>query len=294
MRHFLEAERLKNLGHRPPSSNGEQDASLKMPPPNTTEAVTHHSTPAKKHGPGSDYFGDNYGLVVLSALSLSFDQLAEHFARTNKPILDVGASVSTLAIEGTFRDIPIYGTDLKLNDMRAGVLSGIERRVSKLKEAYLEANTFPVGFDCFPISETAWKERVAHGIKLVDSRMSQCTASEILLPNGTRADDRHFSITLSHHAVPKYSDMKTFFAKELPELLRVTNDRLYLFPLASFFSKDTVIHAPGSDGRKRLESIARDNGFSLEVQRSPTYEGDPKKEPGFNMVGIFVRHNNLR
>jgi hypothetical protein len=119
--------------------------------------------------------------------------------------------------------------------------------------------------------------------------MVECCASEITLPNGKRADDRYFSTVLSHHAVPKFSNREEFLTQELPELLRVTDDRLHLFPLITAGPGDGLIHIPGSAGRRQVEEVAREAGFSLEVKVSPTCVGC-QKDPGFDMLGIFVRH----
>jgi len=291
----MEAARLANSGYISPPSGTERDTSLKMPPANTTEGTTQNSTNLQTKGASRSYFGSNCGQVVLSALDLNFNKLEEIFVRTNKPILDVGASASTLAIEGVFRHIPIFGTDGEFNKIRPGLLRNMEIAIAELAEPYIGVRDFPSGFKCDHIPITDWEECVRHGIRLVDSRMSECTASEILLPTGKRARDREFSYTLSHHAVPKYSESaETFLSKELPELLRVTNDRLHLFPLAFHFLPNQHIHVPGSEGRKNLERVAKENGFSLEVLPSPTFEGDPAKQPGLNMLGIFVRRNNLK
>lgn len=290
----LHEHRNQLLGGRPADQRYAQDSSLTLPALPPGEQTSKEPSAKERRTSPESFFGDTVAEVALPALDLNFKQLEQLHIRTYKPILDVGASYSTVAIEGTFRHVPIHGTDLKYNTTRFGLLKGMESRVSKLARYYREAAARSAGFECYSIPETAWEDCVQQGLKLVDSRMVECRASKILLPDGKEAPNRSFSTVLSHHAVPKYSLREEFLTKELPELLRVTDDRLHLFPLLTAGPGDCLIHIPGSEGRRELERVAREAGFSLEVKVSPTCLGGPPKEPGFDMLGIFVRRRSSR
>ena len=144
--------------------------------------------------------------------------------------LDVGASFSTVALQATFHSIPIYSTDLRCDTNRHVFLSNILRGIEPFKERYSASGRLPEGFACYPIEPHEWQACLQHGIKQVSERMVQCAADRILTPSGSRAPDRSFSVVFSHHAVPKYSNTESFLKAELPELLRVTDRELRLFP----------------------------------------------------------------
>lgn len=269
MRHYLEAQRLRNLGAFPSAEAIRDTSPIKLPARPASHDPSQEPSADLRRARPEIFMGNTFAEEVLTALDLSFHKIDQSYRTSFKPALDVGASCSTVAIEGTLRGIQIHATDLRYNKTRVGTLFNIQNRALLLGKYYQEGHKLPPGFSCHPIPETAWEECVKQGIKLVDSRMVECKASDILLPNGGKAPDRYFSTVFSHHAVPKYSARDVFLNTELKELLRVTDERLVIFPLVTAGPGDPLIHIPGSEGHNRLRMVAQEAGFSLEIKPSP-------------------------
>ena len=123
MKHRMEAERLANLGFSSLPSNNRRDGSLTMPPPNTKEGAAHppaqQRTPdankSSRQGDAKDtsaeppaeerlkhprkFCGFHHAHEVLPTLGLSFSGLQESLAKSQgRPVLDLGSSISTVAI----------------------------------------------------------------------------------------------------------------------------------------------------------------------------------------------------
>ena len=237
---------------------------------------------------------------VLPSLGLSFKDLRQAQRVAGCPALDLGASHSTLALEGELRGISIHSTDLSADKYRIKMLESLERRINLLKNIYVgdpsaaaaHTQQFPPGFECAPISAFEWSSTITNAISRVNQTLSQCDASTITLADGTPAPDRMFSIVMSSHAVPKYSIDKTFLQTELRELLRVTDGRLVLFPFISAGPDHELLHLPNSPSRKMVESIARELGFSFETKVYPHLiepEGGVPTAPGYDITAVFSR-----
>ena len=246
------------------------------------------------------YFGFQNSFEILPSLGLTFADLRAAYDISRRPILDVGASHSTLALEGSFHGIPIFSTDLCAEKIRLGILTTLERRINLLEEVYvgepkhraLHMQKFPPGFECEPIRKCEWKDAVARGINHVNQTLSECDASRIRLADGHIAPDRSFSLVLSSHAVPKYSVDEKFLRTELRELLRVTAGRLVLFPFIAAGPEHELLHRPHSPTRKMIEDTARELGFAFETKVYPYLiepEGGPPTAPGYNITAIFSR-----
>ena len=240
----------------------------------------------------SRFLGNNPTKEVLPALGLSFKSLRESHSAREKPILGVGESYSTVAAEAALLNIPVYSTDLSYDRNRDGYLSNIMRGLERLKDHYTNRHRMPHGFADDVIAPGDWSNRVEYVRGLLNDRMSQCSASKILLPDGTRAPTQFFDTVYSHHGVPKYSTRETFLLIELPELLRVTHRRLILAPFVSAGPGDELLHVPNSENRNRVELISNACGFSLEIRTSQTLAAEVRRgllAPGFDQVGIFFR-----
>lgn len=281
---YLRDERLALLGHLPKAETAGSSSTARpsSPEPSAAERLVR---PARFMGNGSAF-------EVLPALGLNFATLEQRYLERRKPALDVGASFSTVALQATFHSIPVHSTDLRCDTNRHIFLSNILRGIEPFKERYSASGRLPEGFVCYPIEPHEWQACLQHGIKQVSERMVQCAADRILTPSGSRAPDRSFSVVFSHHAVPKYSNTESFLKAELPELLRVTDRELRLFPLISAGPGDELLHVRLSENRQRLERVASECGFDLEISVSPSAEGKLHRgevEPGFDMLGVFRR-----
>ena len=238
------------------------------------------------------FLGNNTAQEVLPALGLSFKSLRNSHLALEKPILGVGESYSTVAAEAALLDLPVYATDLTYERNREGYLSSIMRGLDRLQTTYTTPSLMPDGFSFDVIPQEDWSNRMEYVRGILNSRMSQCSASNILLPDGTRAPPQFFDTVYSHHGVPKYSTRETFLLAELPELLRVTHRRLVLAPFVSAGPGDELLHIPNSQNRNRVELLSRACGFSVEIRTSPPLAAHVEQgllPPGFDQVAIFTR-----
>lgn len=214
-------------------------------------------------------FGINTAATVLPALGLSFDGLQEIAYRLRKPILDVGASFSTVACEAHWRGIPVFSTDLGCNKNRPAFLAQVEKNLRSLQELYVSGSHLP-GNLCQPIPADRWDSRIHDAITSLNQQLSECPASDIRLPNGWHADNKHFSVVYSHHAIPQYCSPNSFLRSELPELLRVTAHTLLLHP---FQIGDAALN-PANEGDAAFLQTTRERaseaGFELQLLSRPT------------------------
>ncbi len=214
-------------------------------------------------------FGVNTATTVLPALGLTFQELRESARRLEKPILDVGASYSTVACEAHLRDIPIFSTDLRCNKNRTVFLANVEKNLLALKELYTSGKHTP-GNHCAPIPAELWEIKAKQAITVLDRQLTECPAFDIRTPNGLQAQNKHFSVVYSHHAVPQYCNAASFLSRELPELLRVTAHTLVLHP----FQIGNISIQPAYEGDaaflEAAASRATQAGFTFELLKSPS------------------------
>jgi hypothetical protein len=133
---------------------------------------------------------------------------------------------------------------------------------------------------------------VEDAVSKVSQTLSECSAAKIFGPNGERAPDQSYSIVFSHHGVPKYCATENFLRYELPELLRVTADRVHLFPFRSAGPGDEFLHLQGSETYRRIQEIAEKGGFSFQTHLAKHIMVDPQMpspEAGFDTTAVFIR-----
>lgn len=214
-------------------------------------------------------FGINSAATVLPALCVTFDELREIAGRLEKPILDVGASYSTVACEAHWRGLPVFSTDLGCDKDPAKFLNQVQNNLTKLQELYVSGK-HSHGNYLAPIPADRWESKVADAISTLAQQLSECPASDIRLPGGWQANDRHFSVVYSHHAVPQYSTLASFLRSELPELLRVTAHTLLLHP---FQFGNTPLN-PANEGDAIFIKTVREKaiaaGFEFTLLSCPT------------------------
>lgn len=243
------------------------------------------------------FSGNHCALEALPPLGLNFDLIRSSCLKSGRPALDVGASVSTVAAEGALRGITIYSTELPPIKNPDRFLDSIRSRLTRLGACYEDSSIFPSGFECESIPQQIWHACVEDAVSRVSKTLRECSAASILGPNYTRASDQAYSVVFSHHGVPKYCATESFLEQELPELLRVTADRLHLFPFRSAGPTNELLHEPRSQEYQRITQIAQDAGFSFEAIRGEhliVEPNEPPPEPGFDTTAIFVRRNCFR
>jgi hypothetical protein len=205
----------------------------------------------------------------LPALGTTFEELRRIAGQVQKPILDVGASFSTVACEAHWRGLPVFSTDLGCDSNRSKFLAQVERNLHKLKELYASGEHSP-GNHCAPIPADFWEAKIEGAISRLDQQLSQCPASDIRLPDGYPASDRHFSVVYSHHAVPQYTSPTSFLRSELPELLRVTAHTLLLHPFQIGNAPLNSAHEGDAVFLQAVRRKAAEAGFEFELLPCPT------------------------
>ncbi len=262
-------------------------------------AGTSFSDPRFTEPPGRErlanpkaFSGNHCALEALPPLGLTFESIRASCIRRGLPALDVGASVSTVAAEGALRGITIHSTELPPIKHRDRFIEAIRTRLAHLGEYYRDSSIFPPGFECDSLPERIWDSCVHDVILKVSETLTECSAARIVGLNYTRALDQSYSVVFSHHAVPKYCSTDSFLHHELPELLRVTAERLHLYPFRSAGPENEYLHLHGSETYQRIAQIADQAGFSFQTSHAEHLFVDPHAplpEPGFDTTAVFVR-----
>lgn len=198
-------------------------------PPSLGE-LSHPSALAGLEQKWTHTMGISSGQQVLQAIGSSFSELRKLTQQHEKPVLDVGANCSTLSAEGALRGIPIFATDLRFEDNQRRALIEIEKQLHSMKHEY----AFGAYTDIATrrkITPQNWETSVENVMAQVRQQYSQCSADNIVTPQGTLARDRHYSAVIAHHSVPQYCTESQFRHLVLPELLRVTEDTLFVHPV---------------------------------------------------------------
>lgn len=281
-------ERLRHLGRVADSEN--RDGQL------PDKRFVEPSGPERLANPKA-FSGNHCALEVLPPLGLTFESIRSSCLRFQLPALDVGASVSTVAAEAALRGITIHSTELPPIRNRERFIDSIRSRLVQLSDCYKDVSLFPPGFECDDVPDNIWELRVHDAVSRVSQTLIECSAARILGPNYTHAPNQSYSVVFSHHAVPKYCSTDSFLEHELPELLRVTAERLHLFPFRSAGPADELLHLPGSDTFQKVKELADAAGFSLETFRAQhlfVEPNTPRPEPGFDTTAVFVRRAYFR
>ena len=222
--------------------------------------------------------GTSSAKQVLSAVGTNFDQLRSRMEKRGKPVLDVGASLSTLSAEGIPNGVHIIATDLYFEKNAERILPQIESRLHSKRNIFTNGE-YSISIDEDVNSDTRmeitsgnWDSTVAVIMHLVQQNFSECAAHEITLPRDSntsekiQASDRHFSTVIAHHSVPQYCIEDDFTALVLPELLRVTDDTLLIYPL-QYGDTALTFNSPEVSA---IVDIAGQSGFQVDLEIAPT------------------------
>jgi len=179
------------------------------------------------------WVGKDHSFEMFPHLNLDWRQLKEVYDKSKKPIGDLGSSFSIIPVEGELRRIDIIPIDITHEADRSryeaimrknfqfGVVNSVYQR-NELPDTLREA----MGLD--KRVENYW-ETVDAAIEEVMNKYIIADLSHIPLA------DRSLSITITHDTLPKHSqDLKTFLEQQLPEILRVTDQTAYIYPMSIY------------------------------------------------------------
>jgi hypothetical protein len=185
---------------------------------------------------------------IFPHLGISWYDLKRLAEELGKPIVDLGASRSSLATEGVLRGVNIIPVDRAYTD--------------KLKEAYAK-----VVHDGIGTNQGFMRTYVHRRFDNPDPRRQGLTPQEISVAckaAGAKAvmaeikqlpfEDRGVAMAIAHDSVPKHSkDFDTFLTDELPEILRVADKIVRLYPMAVFKEHKVRIDSYGRQFKPRDE-----------------------------------------
>jgi hypothetical protein len=239
------------------------------------------------------YMGNSTAAQILPNFGVTFRELEADVQGRSGPLADIGASYSTLSFELAVRGVtcfpfdPTY--DLSNPHMRRGLLQACKR----LAPLYTESGKFTPGNEVAPMRSDCWSSYVEVVMKQLFRDMSKCFASALTFQDGAKVPNRFFSTVMSHQSLPKYLSTDKFLAEVLPELLRVADKRVILFPLVTGGPGNELVYLPGTPERERLDTILTARGFSLHLRQSPIFAEKVARgeyPQGYDLAGHFVRN----
>lgn len=184
------------------------------------------------------WHGQESSLEFFPHLNLNWKQIKKIYSESNKPVGDLGASFSTLPVEGELRGIDILPIDIMHGYHRWRYQGEMEKEFEYLpirniydqnRRQYLKMPKEmqeAMGIENPP--QDYWKA-VDEAIKKVMDKYIVADLAHIPL------EDKSLSISIVHDVLPKHSpDFKTFLEKQLPEILRVTDQAVYIYPMVIY------------------------------------------------------------
>ncbi len=272
-----------------------------------------------------EWKGYDSSFEIFPHLDIDWKELRRLAGESGKPIVDLGASRSSLATEGVLRGIDIIPVDRayteKVKEAYAKVVhDGIERNRRFYRAYSEEMGDRPIQQRWGVGKALSWREvedagKIA-GAKAVTAEIKQ-------LP----FEDRGVAMAIAHDSVPKHSkDLDTFLADELPEILRVSDKVARLYPMAIFKEHKVRITSDGrqfkqkdepnksyveekmvleetqalykdADAIQRITETAERLGFTFALETGGTLKTDIFYGPKFDygstdeqpMLGVFTR-----
>lgn len=243
--------------------------------------------------------GSLSSLQILPHVLLSWADLAQSQTRTGKPIGDICAGWSPFAVEAAWRDLVVIPCDARYRPSRPDIEGEVRTALLELKaDTRLPADFFPNGVN----PDKSWGPIQRASVE-VQNRKLGCFCDRLQDQSGRTLADRFFSTVVCHNGVPKFSSPQRFIKAQLPELLRVTDDALHIYPLCTFrppwWSDGPLVEAVSIDCRprllRRIRATAQEHGFTFELRRPgvPTYwppdHSDPLECSGRSLTAVFVR-----
>jgi hypothetical protein len=247
-----------------------------------------------------DYQGDDNSMEIFPHLNLNWWQIKKAFKESGKPIADLGASFSTLPVEGELQGVKIYPVDIMHMQGRKRYEHILSMRMFNARMCNAYTGRL-LGFDKYgnerrmtknPIKGMEYDRKVYDGIEKAKANYIVADLSKIPLADG------FFSITIAHDSLPKHSkDWDAFITEQLPEILRVTNSTAYVFPMGIYKTEDRDLVEQdalfnNSDALKRIQNVAASHGFTFKLEkasyRSTSGAGRDEEEDDARS-GVFER-----
>lgn len=179
------------------------------------------------------WVGEDQSFEMFPHLNLDWRQLKEVYDTSKKPVGDLGSGFSTIPVEGELRGIDIIPVDITHEADRSRYEEIMQKnfQFGAVNSVY-ERNELPENFretmGLVKRVENYW-ETVDAAIEKVMDKYIVADLSRIPLA------DRSLSITITHDTLPKHSkDLKTFLEQQLPEILRVTDQTAYIYPISIY------------------------------------------------------------
>lgn len=204
--------------------------------------------------PPTSYVGWDIAAEQLPHFGLSWELLAEVTRETGLPAADLGSCISPYPVEAALRGIPVIPIDMRYGELPAH--ASHRYYVDSIIQRMHSARILPT--DHLHLAEV---------LDQVSKSRLACSADEITVP------DRSFCIVSAHDCVPKHSKgLDHFITRELPEILRVTDQAAYIYPFAVYRTNkaDQLVeaHALYQDEAvlARVEETAKRLGFCFAVR----------------------------
>lgn len=224
-----------------------------------------------------DYQGDDSSIEIFPHLDVTWWKVKEESKKSGKPVGDLGASFSTLPVEGELQGIKIYPVDIMHTHGRDSYETILESRMinARMSDAYAGK---PVGLDKHgnllrimdkPITTSReYGQRVYEAIEKVKANYIVADLAKIPLA------DRFFCITILHDSIPKHSkDWNAFMTEQLPEILRVTDSAAYVYPMSIYKTEgreltETNPLFSNPDMLKLVRTVAALHNFTFDLRRA--------------------------
>ena len=214
-------------------------------------------------------------MEIFPHLNLNWREVKQIYKKTGKPIGDLGASFSTLPVEGELQGVKIYPVDIMHMQGRDRYESILEMRMinARMGDAYkgkfvgLDNNGNPFKLTDLPITSEDYAAKVYGAIEKAKANYVVADLSKISVA------DNFFSLTILHDSLPKHStNWNTFIDQQLPEILRVTGSAAHIYPMGIYKTEDRelVESDPLFENPEVLEKIkmtAKVHGFNFNLRQ---------------------------
>lgn len=203
---------------------------------------------------GLQYQGQDSGILVLPHFSLSWQELSRLAGMSGKPLADLGASCSSLSAEAELQGLQMIPIDI-MERIRGG-----EERYRRVVQSTFDTFGTALGIPSGKV------EFIREAIEISLARYCHADIAQLPFP------DRYFSVCLAHDSVPKHSaTVERFLSSQLPEMMRVTDSHLYVYPFALYETSNEGELEPvhelflDSTALEKVQQIAWQQGFSFEL-----------------------------
>lgn len=185
------------------------------------------------------WFGHDTSFEIFPHLNLDWQQLSEIYKKSKKPIGDLGSSFSTIPVEGELRNINIIPIDImhEANKSRYAAIVEKNFQYTPLNDIYKKRGYYEGKQFSNEIQKTMGTDKpsenylddVRAAIKNVMDKYIVADLAYIPLK------DRALCVSIVSDSIPKHSpDFQKFLEKQLPEVLRITDQFAYIYPMSIY------------------------------------------------------------